>query len=234
MNTLPTNEWLSSGLKLLEIKKTQGVWGLTQYLTKNHKEEIIRAATYGSLPLRTLPGSIFRREIFNTCGLLIESVRAGEDVDWMSRVGLHKVIMSENKEILSYVGLSKETYLSVIQKWYRNYLSASKLTYIRSHKDWYFYALSFVAVVIAFNWNWLVAEKTIVTYTGSLYYVPHVTKISVVSILLIYITLRGFFIPIKKGINWHFLLPINFIKVVSLSLLLDLIKIFAFIKAKIN
>ena len=64
----------------------------------NNKQNIIRAATYGSLPLRTLPGSIVHKEIFNTCGLLVGSVRAGEDGDWMRRVNLHKLKMEESKE----------------------------------------------------------------------------------------------------------------------------------------
>ena len=36
VNTLPTNEWLSSGLKLLEMNNIQGVLGTTQYITQNH------------------------------------------------------------------------------------------------------------------------------------------------------------------------------------------------------
>ena len=232
VSTLPTNEWLSSGLKLLEISKVNGVWGATKYLTNNNKQNIIRAATYGSLPLRTLPGSILYKEIFNTCGLLVESVRAGEDGDWMRRVGLHNLKMEESKEILSYIGLFEATYWNLIKKWYRNYLSSSKLSYIRTHKDWYFYALSIVAIVIAFNWNWLAAEKTIVTYSGSLYYIPHITKISVLIIIFIYVAARGFVIPLRKGTNLFFLLPMNFIKVIFLSILLDSVKILAFIKAK--
>ena len=69
------------------------------------------------------------------------------------------------------------------------------------------------AIIIAFNWNWLVSEKEILSYSGSLFYIPHITKISIIFLISLYVILRGFLLPIRKGINWYFLLPMNFIKV---------------------
>ena len=43
----------------------------------------------------------------------------------------------------------------------------AKLPFFRAHKDYYFYAISFVAVIIAFNWNWILAswdDKVFFTY----------------------------------------------------------------------
>ena len=69
-------------------------------------------------------------------------------------------------------------------------------------------------------------------YSNSVFYIPHVTKISISLILILYIILRGFLYPLKKGSNLKFLFPFNFIKIVMLSFALDSIKLFAFIYGK--
>ena len=38
----------------------------------------------------------FKKDIFLQCGFFIESVRAGEDADWMSRVKLHQISIEDS------------------------------------------------------------------------------------------------------------------------------------------
>ena len=228
VGTVPTSQWLETSLAILEDEDIEGVWGMTKYQANTFTEKLIRASTYGSLPIRTLPGSVFHKNIFHRCGLFIESVRAGEDGDWVSRLKLHRVLMGYPKEELSYIGLSGISYLSVIKKWHRNYLSSAILPSMKAHKDFYFYAIAFFLVAVAFNWNWIMSNWD----PESIFYIPNVTKISIGSIWMTYFIYRGLVIPIKKGINYRFLFPINFILILLLSLILDLDKSFAFAQAK--
>jgi len=47
-------------------------------------------------------------------------------------------------------------------------------------------------------------------------------------VIIIYIFIRGIFFPRKKGINFSFIFPINFIFIAFLSGFLDLTKALAF------
>jgi len=223
-STFPTNKWLYSGFNLMKNNNSMGVWGNTYYQAKAFHSKIFRACTFGAKPIKTFPGSILNKNIFNICGLFIESVRAGEDGDWMSRVELQKIKMSSPNEFLSYDELDSSSFKELIKKWFRNHIFGAKLPFFRAHKDFYYYAISLIAVVIAFNWNWILASWD----EESILFIPNITKISVLIIFVIYIYIRGIFLPVKKGINYRFILPINFIFIGFLSALLDFTKALAF------
>jgi glycosyltransferase involved in cell wall biosynthesis len=232
--TIPSKDWLMSSFQLLSDKKFDGVWGLTTYMASCPKEEIIRASTYGVKPIRTFPGSIFKKDIFKKLGLFVESVRAGEDGDMFSRIALHQLKMQDSCSTIKYTGLYKISYLDVMKKWYRNYLCSAQLPYFRAHKDLYFYVLSAFLIVTAFNWNQIFSYDPSIGgwNTDSIFYLPNVTKISLFLIAFAYTFLRGIFIPLKKGVQYSFLFPLNFIKIVIFSACLDIAKTLAFLKAR--
>jgi len=49
-----------------------------------------------------------------------------------------------------------------------------------------------------------------------------------------YIIYRGFYLPLKKNVRLNFLLPINFIKILFFSFILDIVKTFSFILSIFN
>ena len=138
-STFPSNRWLSSGLNLINIKNNEGVWGNTFYQADTFTSKIFRACTFGENPIRTFPGSIFNKNIFDRCGLFIETTRAGEDGDWMSRVDLHEIKISSPEEVLSYDKLNFTSIKKLIKKWFRNYKHTSKLPFFSAHKSYYYY-----------------------------------------------------------------------------------------------
>tara|TARA_B100001057_G_scaffold110715_2_gene108735 strand:- start:6095 stop:7084 length:990 start_codon:yes stop_codon:yes gene_type:complete len=223
-STIPCNKWLSSGLNLIKKQNADGVWGKTFYEADKFLPKIFRACTYGEKPIKTLPGTILKSHIFNRCGLFIESTRAGEDGDWMSRAELQEINMSFPEKFLDYDELNHTSFKRLLKKWYRNHIFGAKLPFFRAHKDYYYYAISFVAVVIAFNWNWILASWD----EESIFFIPNITKISVLLIFTIYMFLRGIYLPAKKGVNLGFIFPINFIFIAFLSGFLDLTKALAF------
>lgn len=229
-STHPCNNWLSDSMEIISSNKHQIVWGRTYYQTEKFLPKIFRACTYGEKPIKTLPGSIMHKDVFKKCGIFVEATRAGEDGDFMSRVELHNINVTEAKNFLKYDKLDRMSFIEIVKKWYRNYFYTAKMPYFRPHKDIYFYGISLVAVIVAYNWNRIVDP----TGTENELFIPNVTKISIFVILLIYLYLRGIYLPLKKGVNLKTVFPFNFIVISFVSAILDLTKILAFVKSKFH
>lgn len=227
LETYPSNDWLKNSYS--QIKKGYDlVLGTTIYEAKNLKEEIIRASTFGNQKLITIPGSIFEKKIFRKIGLFLENYRAGEDGDLMRRIKLHKIKSTKNKSCLTYNGLKNQTFKSIIKKWFHNYDVSKNLDQFKEHKEIYYFSLLILIFILVFNWNSWIANWDV----SKPLYVPHITKATMSLTFLIYVLIRGFFIPIKKNISIFFLLPINFIFVTTLSTIIDFVKVIAFLKPK--
>ncbi len=231
VRTIPTKNWLLLAIEnLLSHPNASGVYGETYYTVSSFFSKLIRLSSYGELPLQTLPGSVFRRETMNIVGNFIGFCRAGEDTDWMVRLRLHGLYMLKASSTINYSGLNDLTLSSLLRKWYRNYQYAAELPYLHAHKNIYSYVLMVVSILIAFNWNWIVAGWD----SESEYYIPHITKILMTSLIFAYVLIRGLLIPMKKGALWVDLIPFNWVVVAGLSALLDATKILAFAKVRIK
>ena len=227
-STHPSDNWLSSGVTLLKKNNSYGVWGKTYYEVNNYKSRIIRASTYGVSPIRTLPGSIIKKDVFLQCGFFIESVRSGEDADWISRVKLHKIYMENSFETLKYYRLNNIKVTTLIKKWFRNYSFGSRLAIYSLHRDIYLIIFFLVSIISAYNWNNLLASWDL----NSIFYIPNITKISLLIFIVIYLIIRGILLPLKKREKIRFILPFNFLIISALSISLDLAKLFAFLSPK--
>ena len=75
--------------------------------------------------------------------------------------------------------------------------------------------------LLIFNWNRLFANWV----ESAIMYIPHITKIYLISLISISFLARGLYIPWKKKEDLSFLLPFNWLLVGSLGLLIDLIKL---------
>jgi len=228
--THPSNKWMLDGINHINANNSDGVWGRTYYEANTFTAKIIRACTFGRKPIKTFPGSILKKDIFNKCGLFIETTRAGEDGDWMYRAELQKINMCFSQQFLSYDKLNRINIFQLLKKWFRNYSHSSKLPHRQRHKNYYYYGISIFAVLFAYNWNRILAAWD----TTSIFYIPNITKISFFSIIMIYFYIRGLYLPRKKGESFMFIFPINFMFIIFLSALLDITKTFAFIKSKFD
>jgi len=81
-----------------------------------------------------------------------------------------------------------------------------------------------LAIIIAFNWN-RVFDPTGIEND---FFIPNITKISVLVIFLAYLFLRGVVLPMRKGSSLKFIFPLNFILISIMSFLLDLTKTIAY------
>jgi len=227
-STMPKRTWLSSGLEIVSTQNSEGVWSKTYYEADQFLAKIYRASTFGDKPIKTFPGSILKKNVFNKCGLFIETTRAGEDGDWISRSTVHSLNISIPDEFLNYGELNEVSTLQIIKKWLRNYSHSSQLPYSKAHRDFYYYGISFLAVLIAFNWNAVLASWD----SESELYIPNITKISVLILLIFYTFIRGILMPRRKGVSLKFIFPVNFIFISFFSGVLDFVKVLAFIFAK--
>ena len=80
-------------------------------------------------------------------------------------------------------------------------------------------ALIFITLAVL-NWNAVIANWM----EDAVLYVPHITKIYVVGILLASVLFRGFFLPLKRKVKPSYLFPVRWIQVGLLGLSLDLVK----------
>ena len=194
VNTKPGRNWLSS-FDLLNNKRssTLSMIGSTNYLYSNYIQKIIIAATYGFLPLITLPGSILSRQSLDSVGFFAPKWRAGEDVDFLVRLNS---LFSNNlfSNVPNSYVLRSSNLFYYFFKWLRNYSDSvpyQKLT-AQSHALILLFAI--FILLFSFNWNWVVAGWN----ESFPLYVAHITKYTFAVCVLAYIFLRGVYLPIKK------------------------------------
>lgn len=82
---------------------------------------------------------------------------------------------------------------------------------------------------VSFRWNDIFASWA----ETSVFYIPHITKIYLFSLLLISIIYRGIIFPLKNGYMLKHLLPLNFIPIGLIGFLLDVSKFPGFILGSI-
>ena len=225
VKTIPQDNWFKKGVHKLTNSNLDCILGQTFYEANNYNEKIIRASTYGCQIHITIPGSFFKKNIFNKLGLFVGSLRCGEDGDLIKRIYLQELKVKKSDMNVIYKGLIGTSYLKIILKWKENYKKVIDMPYFQHHK--YIYILLFLSIsfYIITTWNWLIAGWN----QNSIFYAPNITKIFLIFIFLLYFVLRAFIIPIRKKI-FGFLFPLNFLLIFLLSFVLDIIKTSIFVK----
>jgi hypothetical protein len=225
VQTIPKQKWLEESLKMLANHEVVGVWGATFFDAKTRFERLVRDGFYGALPRKTLPGSVFKREVFYKTGQFIEWVRAGEDTEWIRRLEILKIrIGISPNALIDYVGLIDLNAVLLIKKWYRNYGASRELPHIFPQKMLLWLVLYPLLILIAFNWNYLIADWRM----DSPFYIGHVTKIAAIIPCLIYVLVRGIILPINRGVNFFQLFPLRFLAITFICFTADFVKVAAF------
>ena len=225
VQTAPRPHWLEASLSTLIAHGAVGVWGATCFSAQTKFERIVRDGFYGVLPRRTLPGSVFRREVFDKAGQFIDWVRAGEDTEWMLRLELLKMpIVYTASALIDYTGLIGSNIKKLRKKWYLNYTASRDLPHFFPQRLFLWLVLYPLVVLVAFNWNYLVADWRM----DSPLYLGHVTKIVATLPGLIYGIVRGLVLPLRRGVGIWQLLPTRFVLITLICLVADTVKILVF------
>jgi glycosyltransferase involved in cell wall biosynthesis len=231
VQTIPRPYWLEASLNLLLEDCVTGVFGGTAFVAKTSFERLVRDAFFGILPRKTLPGSVFRREVFYKAGQFIDWVRAGEDTEWMLRVDLLNIEVNyPTATLIDYVGLIGLDVKIFLKKWHRNYTASHDLPHLFPQKLFLWLVLYPAIIFIAFNWNYLIAKWSM----ESPFYIGHVTKFAAIFPPSVYVFVRGILLPSKRGVGFSRLFPIRFIAIALISFMADAVKAFVFTMPKLK
>lgn len=225
VQTIPRQRWLEASLSLLASIGAVGVWGSTSFSADTTFERLVRDGFHGVLPRKTVPGSVFRREVFSEAGKFINWVRAGEDTEWMLRLELLKVpVVFSPSALIDYVGLIGLDMGKLLKKWYRNYMACHDLPHFFPQKLFLWLGLYPMIILIAFNWNYFIANW----HMDSPLYIGHVTKVTAILPLFGYMLARGIMLPLRRGVGIWRLLPIRFVALGLICFFADAVKVLVF------
>jgi glycosyltransferase involved in cell wall biosynthesis len=226
--TIPRINWLSDYLKVINTSKMVDiVWGSTVYDANNSGLMLyVRDSIYGVNPIRTIPGTIIRKNVFEKVGQFLENVRTGEDSEWMNRaINLNLVSIDGTEVSAHYYGLLRLNFIKLAKKWLVSYRSSGGLEYYKWQRHLAFFVALPYFTIIAYNWNSLIAGWQV----NSILYIPHITKIVVIIPILIYFFYRGIFLPRNKGLTlFPDILPLRFLMLFFVGAVLDTVKLYAF------
>ena len=223
VETIPCENWLHDQIRKIAAANSLGSFGSTTYAASSFKQALVRDAIYGRRPIRTLPGSVLRKDLFNFVGQFIPNMRAAEDTEWMIRAKTMGVNIadSSHEALVCYNGLTKLGLRGLAKKWRRNYLSSRQLQHLKVQTTIVWLVGYFVVSLIAFNWNAIVAGWQV----ESPFYIDHVTKIVSLTPIALYVVFRGCYLPYKRGVPWSDILPFRFLLLAAVGALLDTVKV---------
>ena len=78
---------------------------------------------------------------------------------------------------------------------------------------------------LVYKWNLIFAHFNV----KSVFYIPHITKIYVSSLFLLSIVFRGIIRPLRRNVEWSFVLPFRWVLIGLLGVTLDIVKAPGFI-----
>jgi len=227
--TIPRVNWLSDYLKQINTGEAVDIiWGSTVYGVNNSGlMPYVRDSIYGVNPIRTLPGSIIKKNVFHKVGQFLENVRTGEDSEWMNRIIYLNLVSIDSSVIaVDYYGLLRLNFKKLIKKWLVSYRSSGGLEYYKWQRQLAVFIVLPYFIFIAYIWN----GSVIGWQVNSLFYIPHITKIVTTTPFVIYFLYRGIFLPRDKGLKlFPGILPLRFLALFFVGAVLDMVKFYAFI-----
>jgi glycosyltransferase involved in cell wall biosynthesis len=185
VGTIPENFWLKEAIEIHE-KGFNVIFGKTKYIADNLNQELIRSAVYGKKGHITLPGTLILKNDFPKIGYFVEGIRAGEDVDWKERALLHSNCSLSQRINLHYVNLPNAI-IPVIKKFFIYYLHTSQIYSLKHTRDLYLSLLLIFLTLGVPQWN---------SIFGGLVFIPHITKIYIISFL----AFSGFYLIARRFI----------------------------------
>ena len=221
IKTIPRNDWLQKIIEFRTLSNCDIVLGKFICKSEIKFQELVQAVTFGNNPSDSLPGSLLSRELFNDIGDFIHEARSGEDEEWLERIRNSKYRIGKmDHATLSYLGLPKSI-VDLIKKWFFYSIKSAPINVANSQKGAYFFLMFLLLLYFFFNWNYIFTNDR---WDQSPYFFPHINKIAWSVFFLIYVTFRGIFFPLTKGVSKGFLFPMNWFKLSIVGLLIDLSK----------
>jgi len=226
--TIPRKNWLNDVIKIMSSNdRVDIVWGSTVYLSGKGLLVYVRDAVYGKNPIRTIPGTVMKNSAYETVGNFLEAVRTGEDSEWMQRSRYCNVNSTDSGIISAdYHGLVKISFFQLMKKWLISYQSSGPLEFYKWQRQIIYFILFPYLIFIAYDLN-----DFLMHWKGGVeLYIPHITKAVIIIPFTIYMIFRGIVLPYIRGVKvFYNILPFRFIALFIIGMILDAVKIYAFI-----
>ena len=180
--TIPSDNWLQHYSQLIKKNDAGMIIGSTKVLANNKFQWYLRTATYGKRPYDTIPGTLMKKQLFESTGGFVEDLRMAEDLEWLKRLRRNQIkFISVATPFLEYDGLP-ESLFRACQKYFESGYYTSFV--MENFKNLLFSALLLASILVVPRWNFY-----LVGWDASPLYIPNVTKIFfliLMSILLIW------------------------------------------------
>ena len=195
--TVPEHDWLERCVETAIEKNADFVRGLTIFEAETYFKKLLRATTYGCSPHGTLPGSIMKKEDFEKSGGFIPSIRSSEDIEWIERIkSMGYKTDTVKYPVIKYCGLQGDLW-SAIKKYYKFAMATAQTEVLKGQKKLYMSALLMLLTILTYKWNLFVAGWD----KNSILFIPHITKIYLVSLVVLYVVFKGFLRPWNRKIK---------------------------------
>ena len=228
VNTIPPSNWLEKSIELISNKESS--LGRTEYQYTNYFNRMFISATYGFKPLYTVPGSLIKKDLFSRVGWFIPNVRSGEDSDWIKRsLYFSPFLKNTNMPSIKYIGLKDKKFFYLCKKWYKFYISSSRLQIHQRQKYIYLLLITNFLIIFSFNWNSIFSGWDI----NNQLYIPHITKVTTISIFLIYVFIRIILIPLSKAVELRKFNIVDYFNLLLISVIIDAVKLLAFAQSSL-
>tara|TARA_B100000575_G_C23143020_1_gene665821 strand:+ start:7921 stop:8862 length:942 start_codon:yes stop_codon:yes gene_type:complete len=204
VNTFPSFDWLEKSYNYLKKNNLKILLGRRLTLANNYVKNIIKFSTYGENSYISATGTIILRSLINENNLYFLNTRAGEDIDWLSRLEIYKPIA--NKEIIYYHGLS-DKFLFNINKWFTYSLAYSDIHKDLNHQKKIYFFLIIYSLIPLFIFE----KNTIYIFF----------TINMIIYLFYFSILR----PIRNSVLISNLFPLNWILISFWRIIFDISKL---------
>jgi len=218
VKTIPEQDWLETYYNYIKGNKFFAIFGSTKYHYQNTFQKFLIFASYGFINHETLPGTIISKKNFEKIGKFFENVRAGEDEEWRFRIKKNNYkTFCPTTYSLQYSHLP-ENLIETSKKYFQYSLHASLVQVQQNIKNLYLSILLLFSALIIPKWNFMFTN-----WDQSPLYIPHITKIYIISSLIILLILLffhfflNFRIFISKSILFIFFCYLTFF-LVSVSI----------------
>ncbi len=198
--TVPEHDWLERCVEMAIGKKADFVGGLALFEADTYFKKLLRATTYGCSPYGTLPGSIMKKEVFEKSGGFIPSIRSSEDIEWIERIKSLGVKIDTVKDpVVKYYGLPGNLWLA-ITKYFKFAMATAQTEVLKGQKKLYMSILLILLTILTYKWNKFATGWD----ENSILYIPHITKIYLVSLVVLYVVFKGLLRPWNHKVKLGF------------------------------
>ena len=116
----PALDWLETLIEQAESAGSAAVFGMTQFIGRNPWSVAVCGLSYGLGAMHPVlaAASLMRKDIFNRVGDFAVGVRAGEDIEWLSKftsIYGERVVAHQARTVYSHFPDSPK---SIVQKWF--------------------------------------------------------------------------------------------------------------------